>query len=234
MKALVLMALATAGGAACGIPPGAIYVRESFVAPANITEVRWRLHLTEDPLIEYKPQEFASAASDGQRVFIGSSAGTFYALRADDGEVLWKHKTGGPIGGRPTYVGSVGLVFVGAGDGGLYALDARDGKERWVYRCKGPIDSEPVYADGVVYFTTGENRVYALDALTGRWKWQYDREPPESFTIRGYAAPLVVGARVYVGFSDGYLATLSASSGDVLWSRSLAGDASRFVDVDDT
>ena len=61
-----------------------------------------------------------------------------------------------------------------------------------------------------LYFTSGENRVYAIDARTGKWKWQYDREAPESFTIRGYPSPLVVNGRVYVGFSDGYLACLSA------------------------
>ena len=65
-------------------------------------------------------------------------------------------------------------------------------------------------------------------------EWQYDREAPESFTIRGYPSPLVIGKRVYVGFSDGYLACLSTASGDVTWARSLAGDATRFMDVDST
>ena len=130
--------------------------------------------------------------------------------------------------------GETGLVYVGADDGGLYAFDAATGEQRWVYRAHGPIASQPVYADASLYFTSGENRVYALDARLGKWKWQYDREAPESFTIRGYPSPLVVGNRVYVGFSDGYLACLSAASGDVAWARSLAGDQTRFIDVDST
>jgi outer membrane protein assembly factor BamB len=39
---------------------------------------------------------------------------------------------------------------------------------------------------------------------------------------------------VYVGFSDGYLAALSAATGEVAWARSLGGEATRFVDVDST
>jgi outer membrane protein assembly factor BamB len=207
--------------------------REGFVAPIAVFDVRWRRHLTEEPLLEYKPQEFAAATSDGRRVFVGSSQGEFYALAPRDGSILWKSKTG-PIGGEPTVVDELGLVFVGAEDGNLYALDAATGRQRWAYATKGPIDSHPAYADGMLFFTTGENRVYGLDALRGTWKWQYDRESPESFTIRGYASPFVLGDRVYVGFSDGYLATLKAQTGDVIWNRSLAGDATRFVDVDST
>jgi len=208
--------------------------REGFVAPVDVLQVRWRRHLTEEPLIEYKPQEFAAGASDGARVYVGSSAGVLYALDARDGHKLWDLKLGGSISGQPRVVGATGLVYVGCDDGSIYAVEADSGKQRWTYRTRGPIASRPVFADDVLYFTSGENRVYALDARSGKWKWQYDREAPETFTIRGYPSPLVVGGRVYVGFSDGYLACLAAASGDVTWARSLAGDATRFVDVDST
>jgi outer membrane protein assembly factor BamB len=234
MRGAVAAGLLLALGLGCGVQRAGLYERDRFVAPSSLVQVRWRRHLTEEPLIEYKPQEFAAAFSDGEHVFIGSSAGSVYALRAVDGEVLWRKKLGGGIGGRPTLAPNEQTLYVGAGDGGLYALDTQTGAERWVYKAKGPIDAQPVYADGMVYFTSGENRVYAVDAVRGTWKWQYDREAPESFTIRGYAAPLVLKGRVYVGFSDGYLAALSAAGGEVVWARSLAGEATRFTDVDGT
>ncbi|HEY1584198.1 MAG TPA: PQQ-binding-like beta-propeller repeat protein [Polyangia bacterium] len=233
MRALVGFAL-VAGVVGCGGASVPGIARDAFVAPVDVLQVRWRRHLVEEPLLEYKPQEFASAASDGTRVFVGSSAKVLWALSARDGSILWNHPLGGTISGRPLYAADNGAVYVGSDDGALYAFDAASGAERWVYRAHGPIASQPVYADGTLYVTSGENRVYALDARTGKWKWQYDREAPESFTIRGYPSPLVVGNRVYVGFSDGYLACLSASGGDVMWARSLAGDATRFMDVDST
>jgi len=157
-----------------------------------------------------------------------------YAFDAHSGNIVWQHKLVGPVASRPRYVAAEKLVFVGSQGGAVYALDADTGTERWKYEVKAPVESQPTYAEGMVYFTSGENRIYALDAQHGAWKWQYDRESPESFTIRGYAAPLVYNGRVYVGFSDGYLACLSGSTGDVIWARSLAGEATRFMDVDST
>jgi len=206
--------------------------RDAFVAPVDVLQVRWRRQLVGEPILEYKPQEFASATSDGARVFVGSSAKVLWAFSSKDGSILWNRPLGGTVSGQPLYVADTGLVYVGADDGGLYAFDATTGAERWVYRAHGPIASQPVYAADSLYVTTGENRVYAIEARTGKWRWQYDREAPDSFTIRGYPSPLVIGNRVFVGFSDGYLACLSAASGDVSWARSLAGDATRFMDVD--
>ncbi|HEX4458135.1 MAG TPA: PQQ-binding-like beta-propeller repeat protein [Polyangia bacterium] len=227
----VTAALSTMGCAPARVPGMA---RDAYVAPVDVLQVRWRRHLTEDPLIEYKPQEFARAATDGKRVFIGSSGGVMFALDVHDGQKHWDHKLGGSISGQPRFVADTGLVYVGCDDGILYALDAITGETRWTYKTRGPIASTPVFANDLLYFTSGENRVYALDARSGKWKWQYDREAPEAFTIRGYPAPLVLNGRVYVGFSDGYLACLAAASGDVTWARSLAGEATRFMDVDST
>jgi outer membrane protein assembly factor BamB len=219
---------------AAGCATGVDLHEQKFVAPSDVLQVRWRQHLTEEPLIEYKPQEFAAADSDGRRVYVGSSAGSFWGFDARDGRILWRRSVEGAVASRPLVLPIEGIVLVGTQGGALYALALDDGSERWVYHVKGPIESHPCYADGIVYFTTGENRVYALDAQKGTWKWQYDREPPEGFTVRGYGAPLVLGGKVYSGFSDGYLACLSAATGEVVWARSLGGEAARFVDVDAT
>jgi outer membrane protein assembly factor BamB len=208
---------------------------QKFATASEVLQVRWRQQLTQEPLIEYKPQEFASAAAsdDGRVVYTGSSAPSFQAFDALDGHLLWRRDLEGGAS-HPRYVAAENMIYVGTLGGVFYALDAATGKERWTYRVKGPIESQPVWADGIVYFTSGENRVYALDAHKGAWKWQYDREAPETFTIRGYGSPLVVNGRVYVGFSDGYLACLQAGTGDVLWARPFGGEAARFVDVDST
>jgi outer membrane protein assembly factor BamB len=233
VRALVLTAILLASLGGCAAIGDR---RERSFAPATeVLQVRWRYQMTQEPLIEYKPQEFAAAAAsdDGQRVFVGSSAAWLYAFDARSGEILWRRSIEGGAG-QPRYVESDHTVYVGTLGGVLYAVDAVTGKDRWTYRIKGPIESQPTWADGIVYFTSGENRVYALDAQKGSWKWQYDREAPETFTIRGYGSPLVANGRVYVGFSDGYLACLQAGTGEVVWARPFGGEATRFVDVDST
>ena len=229
--------------------------REPFLAPGDALSMAWRRQLTDPQLfggtrlydrdgkqitvgtgidIEYKPQEFAAAASDGRRVFVGSSQGILWALSADGGELLWRRPLSGPISSEPAYVDELGLVLVGDDDGALWAIDPATGKERWVFRAHAPITARPTYADGIVYFTSAENRVYALDAARGTWKWQYDRESPDGFTIRGQGGPLVSRGRVYVGFSDGHLACLEARTGDIVWVRGLGGEGHHYADVDST
>ena len=202
--------------------------------PAELLTVRWRRLLGEPPLIEYKPQEFAQAAGDGNRVFVGCRAGWLYALSPSDGRLLWRKTIPAGISSRPLYLPEAQRLYVGTDDGALMSLDPRTGAVRWLYQAKGPLASPPVEADGVLYFTSGENRLYAVDAQSGVWRWQYEREAPETFAIRGYGAPLVFGGRVYAGFADGYLATLNARTGDVIWARALGGDSGRFLDVDST
>ncbi len=74
----------------------------------------------------------------------------------------------------------------------------------------------------------------ALDPATGKWRWQYEREMPEGFTIHGYAGPRLHGNELLAGFADGYFVSLGATSGEVLWARSLATASEQFVDVDTT
>ncbi|MEO6952281.1 MAG: PQQ-binding-like beta-propeller repeat protein [Polyangia bacterium] len=230
--------------------------RKPFEAPGNALRVSWRRQITETQLygghdtyivdgkafkaktglvMGYKPQEFAAAISDGTRVFVGSAHGMMWALSAADGSLLWRRPLAGPISSEPAYFPEIDLLVVGDDNGALWGLDPATGQERWVYRVHSPITAQPVYAEGLIYFTTTEDRIYAVDASRGTWKWQYDREAPEGFTIRGQGGPLYTKGRIYVGFADGFLASLEARTGDVVWVKSLAGETtSHYVDVDST
>lgn len=205
-----------------------------FVGASEVLRVFWRQHVTEYPILQYEPQEFATAATDGRTVYIGSSSGTLRAYNTHGGELLWQTPLEGALSGQPCLVAAEALLFIGTDGGMFYSIDPKNGAVRWSYRVKEPLASRPVYQNGLVYFTSAANRIYALDAHRGSWKWQYERESPEGFTIRGYSSPLFFEGKIYVGFSDGYLASLNAATGDVLWARSLAHGETRFVDVDST
>jgi outer membrane protein assembly factor BamB len=206
---------------------------EGEVAPVAVN-VAWRVALSHHGFLTWKPQEFARAASDGERVFIASEEGVLYALRERDGETLWQTRLSGGSDAQALYDDQSGLVFVGADDGTMHAVDASTGTVKWRYRAKGALETQPTLHKGTLYFTTSEGRLYALEAETGKWRWQYERESPENFTIHGFAGVLVVGDRVYSGFADGYAVSLQAKDGSVVWARSLAQASEQFVDVDTT
>ena len=202
----------------------------------DVMQLRWQRTLAEPTFLDYKPQQWATAAIDAERgvVFVGSTAGQFEAIRARDGRRMWSVAVGGGVSSAALHHQQTQTVFFGADTGQMIAVDSVSGKERWRYNTQGTINRSPAYCEGVLLFTSSEGRIYALDAETGKWRWQYDREAPEGFTIHGYAGVAVRGTTVYTGFPDGYLVALRAFSGDVIWARSLKGDADKFVDVDAT
>ncbi|MCC6752319.1 MAG: PQQ-binding-like beta-propeller repeat protein [Deltaproteobacteria bacterium] len=204
--------------------------------PTAVMSLRWQRRLVQRRFLDYRPQEWAAATLDARgTLYVGSSARRFLAIEAS-GRVRWSFPTGGGISSRPLYVSSRDTVYFGANDGKLYALDARTGQLRWSYTTQGTILHPPAEAAGLLLFTTNEDRVYAIDAATGKWRWQYEREAPEGFTIDGHAGVTVHGGMAYTGFSDGVVAALRVTSGEVVWTRSLGGDnpEKRFLDVDAT
>jgi outer membrane protein assembly factor BamB len=209
--------------------------RHPLDTPAeDVLQLRWHRQLARRGVFDYRPQEWASAAvtSDGL-LFVGSSARRFVALDGN-GRLRWALRTEGAVSSRPLVLPQWGLVCFGADDGKLYAVETATGKVRWTYATQGTISNVPVLAEETLLFTSSEDRIYAVDAATGRWRWQYDREAPEGFTIQGHAGVAVRGQRAYAGFSDGVLVALRASTGEVVWTRRLAEDKPRFVDVDAT
>lgn len=199
--------------------------------------IRWATGLRETLEARWKPEEFSTPEVAGAVVLVGVHARGLFALDRVTGEVRWRALPTGAVG-KPLHVpdpkGGPGVIYVGAQDGALYALSAFDGKVRWRFLTKGTIEHAPVLAGGRLFFTSSENRLYALDADKGTYRWQYERESPEQFTIRGFAGPAVVEGNVCTGFSDGYLACVSADNGEVSWARSLAAASDQFVDVDST
>lgn len=207
---------------------------EGYGATRSVLRLRFHRHLVRHEFLAYRPQEWAASAfGPGGTLLVGSTARQFVAL-SHDGRLLWKLDTDGIISSTPWYSTHTKLVYFGCDDGRLYAVDVATGKLRWKYTTKGTIVHQPAYSNGVLIFSSSENRVYAVDATSGRWRWQYDRERPEGFTIQGYAGVLVHRGLAYTGFADGVLVAMKASTGEVVWTKSLAGDKRRFVDIDTT
>ena len=62
----------------------------------------------------------------GRRVFVGSSDRGLYAVRAEDGMVLWRFETLSFVQCAPLYDPREDVVYFGSNDGALYKVSARD------------------------------------------------------------------------------------------------------------
>lgn len=209
-----------------------IPVRHEY--PAGVAQMRWHTQIHAYPATEGHPEECASGALVGNRLVLGSRGGSVVGVDVGSGTIAWSTPVSGGVDGEARYDKERDQVYVGSDDGFLYAIEPTKGAIRWSSKFKGPIDHAPEIGTSGLFLATAADRVFAVDPSDGKMRWQYEREAPEGFTIHGYAVPRQAGKSVYAGFSDGYIVSLQAETGDLLWSRSLATASEQFVDVDAT
>lgn len=151
----------------------------------NTGEELWTTYVSRDT---FRDESFyASASTDGARLFTVSRSGTVVCLDAETGEVLWTSEVGGY--GYTTPAVSHGVVFVGGFDGKLRALQATTGKDLWETRSvPGRILGAPVVIGNLVFFSVLEKRTYAARVSDGRIVWQLPmgRYSPGIATERTY------------------------------------------------
>jgi outer membrane protein assembly factor BamB len=145
------------------------------------------------------------AVRDGV-VYVGTTGGTFDAVRESDGSLVWMFAAGGPIFGGALVTDA--HVFFVCDNGYLFKIDRKTGKEAWRYDLGGeraprilphPIvdtveprigefdfemtSPKPQLADGVLYVGSGDGSFHAVVAETGKPVWRFEgpenKEPPE-------------------------------------------------------
>jgi len=109
------------------------------------------------------------------------------AMKATDGEIVWRFSADGRVDSPPTYYR--GLLLFGSRDGSAYCLRAADGALAWRFRplerrmicayeqpeSAWPICGSILIRDGLAYFAAGRNSftdggifLYALDPRSGK------------------------------------------------------------------
>src|SRR6266567_1848114 len=156
--------------------------------------------------------------------YVGAANGAVYALRSDNGSLLWRHKIDPGAGAAPLV--DSGTVYITAGmsdvgPGYLYALRASDGVQLWHDTTRGSSYNSLVVDNQVVYTSAsgdnGPGTVYALRASDGMQLWHYSTT---TFT----SVPAVVNGIAYL-VSDQELSALQASNGRLLWRATVQGNS---------
>jgi polyvinyl alcohol dehydrogenase (cytochrome) len=99
---------------------------------------------------------FAQPTVIGNQIFVGSTGGVVYALRAETACIQWTYQAAGPIRSAivATPLGASHALLFGDLTGWLYALDAATGAELWKRRPEPHeavrLSAPPVIRDGVV------------------------------------------------------------------------------------
>lgn len=175
-----------------------------------------------------------SPAFDGERLFVADVSKGVVAIEAASGRVLW---TNGDVGGVSSSPGIGGeLVVAGTLKGDVIAMGASGGATAWKVRVTSEVIARPAVGETTVVVRSNDGRVFGLDRADGRRKWVFDRSVP-LLSLRGNAAPLIVGSTVMVPFDNGRLFALDLDQGTVLWEQAIAQpegrtELERMVDID--
>lgn len=177
-----------------------------------------------------------------RRVFVGTRDHGLYALEAQDGDVLWRFETLGPVQSEPCYDAREDVVYFGSNDGALYKVAAATGALVWRFSTGAEVSHRAVLKDGLVYIVNANDTVVAINAKSGAMVWNQHRPPALGMEVAGHAGPLVWHGLVYAAFSDGTVTAYDQRSGEERWApvdlsaaaEQGLGEVPTYLDVDTT
>ncbi len=149
-----------------------------------------------------------------ETVFVGSFAGTLYALDAQTGTRKWDLPLENLFATGPAY--AKGVVYIGSAEK-LVAIDAITGKQKWAITLGnrdrlGYIWSIPTVVNDIAYVSVrgDANKLVAVDVKNVSILWSYSLQSMNPVT------PTVSDGIVCVG-ATGKLVALDALTGDLKW-----------------
>jgi outer membrane protein assembly factor BamB len=151
---------------------------------------------------------------DKDSVYV-ASAREVVAVRATNGESIWKSSLDADVMAAPALQGGA-LVVLTMPDQ-LRALRASDGSEMWKSTVTLQPGSVAMVTDGTGVNVVAGSKVsrFALDQ--GRLEWERELSG-------ALGSPTVAGNRVFVGSTDNYFYALDAGSGRLAWRVRAGGD----------
>ena len=163
-------------------------------------------------------------------VFIGTNAGTLYAIHASTGQIAWKHHVANALMSAPLlyrglviagegnagspYGNGVGPAHVGSGESALIAFDERTGAIRWRTLLHGSGMPTPAIIAGVLVHHDGSGRITGMDPMTGHML--YERHV-HSVAAMLAAVPIEHVRFITAGVLHNAVLKVDAQTGHVIW-----------------
>lgn len=169
----------------------------------------------------------AGAVRIGNTVFIGTDAGSIYAVNCRNATKTWECSIEGAVLTMPS-IGTGGLLLVGTNQKVLYAIE-QNGQIKWQQRLDSPIIASPVTTiNGIAISCTEGGLVFAHNLATGTRLWVTKTDG----RIRGTP---VIGANdvVYLA-SDNVLWAIDLDEGREVWTHTCSSyiDCALLIDDD--
>ena len=166
-------------------------------------------------------------AVSADTLVVGYSSGELTALRVENGRVTWQELL--TRTGRTTAIGALldidaspvidrGRVFAIGNGGRMVSLELTTGQRIWEINLGGV--ETPWVAGDFVYAVTNEGELVALTRGEGRVRWltqlQRYKDVEDQKGLVNWSGPVLAGDRLILTSSNGYVATVSPYTGDLI------------------
>ena len=185
---------------------------------ARTGEVRWRAPLAGGAAV--------ALHYDTGWLLASTPAGDLVALRASDGQPVWRRQLGAPLSGAPGP--ALDRLYLPLRDNRLVSVLLADGEIVWERTLPARVTALLALDDQLVVGTAGK-RLMSLDLRSGRERW--------AWTVGGDISgiPLADEKRIYFAARDNVLRAVDRGSGNLRWKANLpsrpAGGPLRLPDV---
>jgi outer membrane protein assembly factor BamB len=151
---------------------------------------------------------------DNGWLFAQTHAGTFFAIRSSDGEIIWQKDFGSPLteGAPPAATGE--RVYLPLKDGRVVSVSLQTGDEIWTHKLAEPAVGILPVGDRV-FVGARDNQFHSLNAEDGDEKWPY-RTGADLLGV-----PVLDTRRVYFVALDNILRAHNRNNGSMLWKQVL-------------
>ena len=148
--------------------------------------------------------------------FVASGDGAVLALRADNGEQLWRASAGGAIAAGVGSDGRYTSVVTRANE----VVTFEGGRELWRKRLPSSVVTPPLVAGERVFVMGVDRAVHAFDAIDGRRLWTLQR-PSDALTLAKAGVVAAFRNTLLVG-QGARLAGVDPLRGTVVWEVAMA------------
>lgn len=156
-------------------------------------------------------------ASDGTRVYAGSTSGTVAAIDLVTGTVVWRTALGSGVAGALALDGSD--LFASTANGNVTALTT-GGTVLWSRSVGGPLDAGPAVTFGRAIVGDRHGNLTALWASNGSRDWQYSVTALQSGDSIE-STPAVGQGRAVVATDLGSVVAVNVTTGALLWHQAM-------------
>jgi outer membrane protein assembly factor BamB len=154
----------------------------------------------EDRAVELNGQTGATAAVEGDVLYVGTMGKEVKAIDWKKGSVVWtyrRERRGDAFFSSPAVTKDV--VIIGSRDNFVHCINRKTGKAEWTFPTKNKVDSSPVVVGDKVVVGSADEHLYVIDLKKGSQVQKVALDGPIT------ASPVVVDGKVIVGTQSGTL-----------------------------